>query len=586
MGFCAGRSHGSALLCLTIIPILLLSAASVVPGATHNPSSLGSAHLSNLNPRNSGASPNWTVLSEPNGPSAGYAAGLAYDVSDNETVLFGGCTPSGLDGLFCGPSNGTYTLQGGYWTQLNSPVSPPARYGPAMAYDPTDGYVLMFGGAGASVGGLSDTWSFGHGAWTNRTSSIAPPPDSGGGVMAYDPAIDAMLYYGGDCNATWTYSSGTWDQVNTSGEICPVTQNPAMAFDTSDGYIVLFGGSSAGTPIGTWKFSDNTWTNISSAETVSPSSRTLAVMNYDPAIGAVVLYGGASADFFPNYYTDTWLFSGGQWSNATASAGIAGAPTYGAMTFDPTENDLIDFGGHGLGGDPGSTFAFGVHALQADWPYYVNSLIMDENQSERISTQIYSGGIPYTVTWTDSGLGCSTSTNSSIMCSPTAVGWFNVTALVIDSDSQVVVTQPLSVRINPALLVLVSHPGQVTPGTSFALNATVSGGTPSYIFEYYGLPTGCSAANTTNVSCRVNTTGTYSISFTVRDSADRTINDTYTVTIQAQSSSPLALTPDTELLFLVGVILVVVAVIAVVVIRRHRKDVVEPTTDEPRASQP
>ena len=89
-------------------------------------------------------------------------------------------------GIPGGPSNATWSYQGGRWTNLTPglKVSPLARNGAAMAYDPNSNAVILFAGETYSAGGLggralNDTWSFSAGVWTNITRH-GPTPPSGG----------------------------------------------------------------------------------------------------------------------------------------------------------------------------------------------------------------------------------------------------------------------------------------------------------------------------------------------------------------------------------------------------------------------
>lgn len=510
--------------------------------------------------------PTWQDMNQPNNPRAGYAASLAYDSADNATVLFGGCAPAGYYGLFCGPTNGTYELDGGFWTPVSPAVEPPARFEAAMAYDSSDGYVVLFGGQGATAYSLNDTWSFSHGVWTNRTLAVAPPLDSGNGVLTADPS-NGLLYYGGDCNSTWTYAAGTWSPVNTTGQTCPAGSDPVMAYDPLTNEVVYFGATAAGVPIGTWTFSGGRWANISGSLALQPPARTFASMAYDPQLGGLILYGGASAEIFPTYYTDTWEFSGAGWSNLSASAGVAGAPTYGAMAFVPGEQAIVEYGGHGLNGNGGSTWALGTPPLQAGWSYPGDALTVDEGATANLTVQITGGVGPFSVTWASPGLLCSSAGSATEFCGGSHPVSSNVTAEVSDAAGQVVVTAPLAVTIGAALLVLVNHPSTVQSGDTFTLNATASGGGPPYQFAYSGLPPGCSAPDRANVSCQSTPDGTYSITLTVTDQDHGDTQSTFTVVVQ--SPGELLGVPYLAYGLLAGI--AAVAIGTYVVLRRRRR---------------
>lgn len=384
--------------------------------------------------------PSWHSVSMPWSPSAQYAASIAYDAADGYTVLFGGCIPSGEYGLFCGPSNTTAILKSGYWAPANSALNPPARYAAAMAYDPIDGYVLLFGGLGNGYGSFNDTWSFSHGQWINRTTAIAPPGTAsalGGAGLVYDADLHAMLYYGGSPGTTWTYSHGVWSQLTTADGTGPSVDDVMMAYDAATGQAILFGGSGLGEPVGTWTFSSGTWTNISASLSNQPPPNVFGTMAYDPLDGYVVLYGGASSGIFPTYFTATWAFADGVWTDVTGSAGVGASPTYGAAAFDPSEGDLVAFGGHGSGGNGAGTFSYGEPLLQVGWN---SSDPIDATANGTFSTSIeYSGGDgPFNVAVTGGPTGCTVSEAGSntldLTCvSPAAVGSYEFNASLSDS---------------------------------------------------------------------------------------------------------------------------------------------------------
>ncbi|HTT25533.1 MAG TPA: kelch repeat-containing protein, partial [Thermoplasmata archaeon] len=77
------------------------------------------------------------------------------------------------------------------------------------------------------------------GAWTNITSTAgAPSPARGHEPMVYDPAIQAVVLFGGydpvynqALNDTWVFTNGTWVNVTGSlhGSAPPRTYGAAMA---------------------------------------------------------------------------------------------------------------------------------------------------------------------------------------------------------------------------------------------------------------------------------------------------------------------------------------------------------------------
>lgn len=451
-----------------------------------------------------------------------YGASLAFDEADNQTVLFGGCHPAGPYGIFCGPSNETAILEGGYWTLLHPSKSPPQLYSAPMVYDPLDREVVLFGGEG-SGGLVNETWTYSAGSWTNRTSGEGPPPDPNGGAMTYDPMLPGVLYYGGNCSATWMYAGGLWSHLNTTGQTCPVTQSPVMAYDSLDHYVLLFGGSLSGAAIGTWTFSSQTWTNISASVGNAPAPRTYASMAYDPTLAQLIMYGGASAFVFPTYFAQTWGFSGGNWSNLTASSGEGQAPTYGALAYDPDEADLVDYGGRGLAGGGGPFTVLGPALLQADWGgslTYNGTWIADAETNHSLPLVLTGGVGPFSARWNDSGIGCPGATTPNLNCTFPNQGFFSVGVSVSDGEGQTAVPNNLPVLVAPAFNVTLTGPTSATPLQNVSFNATSSGGVPPYWYVFSGLPMGCQGAYTSSATCSLQAPGNYTIRLTAGDAAD------------------------------------------------------------------
>jgi hypothetical protein len=110
-------------------------------------------------------------------PALSAAGAFAYDTGDGYAVLFSGIGHNKVakgTGHTETTDNYTWTYSAGVWTNITGAVTPPPRFGAATAYDPLDGYVVMFGGlasTGAHVPTLKDTWTFSAGVWTNITKT-------------------------------------------------------------------------------------------------------------------------------------------------------------------------------------------------------------------------------------------------------------------------------------------------------------------------------------------------------------------------------------------------------------------------------
>lgn len=180
----------------------------------------------------SAAAGNWTPLissadcAHAACPSARFLAGFAYDQPDHEAVLFGGVTFGNSSYSQFGD---TWVLAGGEWTNITATAGPAPwpRFGMAMTYASSEGYVLLFGGASLNGTYYSDTWTFLHGKWTNITKSENATPDPRAEAAIADSPTGYTLLFGGSnslgyiqnaggCpHIMWWFSSGQWTAAQT-----------------------------------------------------------------------------------------------------------------------------------------------------------------------------------------------------------------------------------------------------------------------------------------------------------------------------------------------------------------------------------
>jgi hypothetical protein len=271
-------------------------------------------------------------------PAARWSAPMAYDAKDGYVVLFGG---GGASKTLAD----TWTYNAGIWTKLTPTTHPSARGTQAMVYDAADGYVLLFGGNTLNGGTLfGDTWTFSGGIWTKLHPTTAPSPRYGM-AMAYDAKDGYVVLFGGQgptslYNDTWTFSHGTWKQL-TPTTAPPPRRSAGMAYDGSDGYVLLFGGLSYSDANDTWSFLAGVWTPMSM--TVAPGVRVAPGMVYDAKDRHVVLFGGRDDNSF-TLYADTWTYHSGVWTQKSPSTSPS-ARQWPCMAYDTADSYVVMFGG-------------------------------------------------------------------------------------------------------------------------------------------------------------------------------------------------------------------------------------------------
>ncbi len=269
------------------------------------------------------ANGSWEELRPAHTPPGANLVLLTYDAADGYVLLY-----ESRD-LAVGQ---TWAFANGDWTNLSSRSAPPdIRSAATLAYDAADGYAVLQG-TGPSDWILGRTWTFVAGQWTNRTSGPAP---NGSGLMAWDPALDSIVYVetgyytflnnsASYCNQTWTYRSGAWNHTQWPSP-CGKT-GAAMAYSSGGHEMVLYdGGGNACNAIpcnATWFLAGTAWTWKAVDPHPGLGSWAFGSMADDPPGQGVVLFGGGL--LLPGTFSDaTWLFSHGAWTNDTPAEVLA-----------------------------------------------------------------------------------------------------------------------------------------------------------------------------------------------------------------------------------------------------------------------
>jgi len=213
-----------------------------------------------------------------------------------------------------------------------------------MAWDPKDGYVLMFGGANfqSSNGPYDDTWAFTGNEWRQLHTTTGPPGRSFG-VLGYDPIGQRMLLYGGgtansyppnsdpDRNDTWAWDGSTWSQLHPAHT--PTTGFPgtSMIYQPDLPALLLFVGTTR-----IWAWDGNDWVLRNQGQT--PPDRSYFGLAYDPDLRGIVLVAGGA---FPPLEDDTWLWKDGAWSQLQGTTKPSAGPCVAA--YDTAHHRLIVF---------------------------------------------------------------------------------------------------------------------------------------------------------------------------------------------------------------------------------------------------
>jgi hypothetical protein len=175
--------------------------------------------------------------------------------------------------------------------------------------------------------------------------------------MVYDSNASKVILFGGNTgsgflNDTWTYTVGGSTWASLSPTLPPSARTQAGMVYTTTGVSVLFGGLLTGntTSSDTWQFSSvaNQWSKLSPVGI--PKPRYDQLMVYNSTVGAVFMFGGASAFSSPTYYTDSWEFQAGNWSTVNFGTPTPLPRVDGMMTYSVAGTQMVLFGGTSVEG--------------------------------------------------------------------------------------------------------------------------------------------------------------------------------------------------------------------------------------------
>ncbi len=164
-------------------------------------------------------------------------------------------------------------------------------------------------------------------------------PDSGQSGVQTSPLV---LGNPGPTQSLLSAPTGPSAPVMTELNVHQVASPPAeyggsMVYDVADGYELYYGGGNYWTAnfSSTWIFSNGNWTNITSTAGAGPYPRQGMAMTYDASDGYVLAYGGTAStatgcNTENGACNDTWAFQGGHWRQLSPTViPICSSPVYG-----------------------------------------------------------------------------------------------------------------------------------------------------------------------------------------------------------------------------------------------------------------
>ncbi len=248
-------------------------------------------------------------------------------------------------------------------------------------------------------------------SWTNLTNLSSPTPAMRQSpAMVFSPADHGDVLFGGYqplasapywvfYQDTWLMSGKTWSELvansSCTPSTCPAGRAGAMLAPLGTSGVLLFGGynytPNLGGPVihafgDTWLFSGGKWTNLTASVGTAPAARFFGTLAYDSLDNLVVLFGGEAASGIT--FGDTWEFAGGAWTNVTATVGSVSLGTApearaGAAVAASPDGHVMMFGGEDQGTIISNYCANGTYAsvgLSAiAWWFYAGHWVREAN---------------------------------------------------------------------------------------------------------------------------------------------------------------------------------------------------------------
>jgi PKD repeat protein len=548
-----------------------------------------------------------------NVPAVGFGSSLAYDPLLSELVLFNGCSET-----VC-PSNYTWVYNGFSWTNITSTLttSPSPREGAGMAFDPTFGGVILFGGWNTDSVTLNDTWLFTASGWSNLTATIGPSPYNWAyGGMAWDPGLDAIVVADGCYDAACipaeeysitlllTHTGWSYIEPGPGGGLTYIGYN-SLAYDYSSNELVEFGGYAYEVGDVNYTYTMNsseTWVNVTNDDAgcvagicSTPQGRVSTAMTWDGQLGGALMAEGYNGTT-DTWLNDSWLFTDGAWYS-TSIIGHSAPSNFCASAWPSmatVSDNVAPFitGGYSPDGagcastewvfeiPPQATLTVSPHPVDvgtsvtytAGWTLGTGSgIVAGWNLT-------YGNGHTFSPTRAATGVNTSGSYTRGFPYTYPASGTFSASVTWNDFFYIGGTSPVVSLTVNPAIVATITASATTIKAggaVTFSTSPTGGSGTYSYAWTFGDGTTSAAQGPPAHTFSKA---GTYVVNLTVTDTLGGKASDSVSITVNAAPSTGPSLSGSTLTYLVIGIVVVLVAIIAVVLLMRRRK--------KPMAAQP
>lgn len=231
----------------------------------------------------------WTLATPGTNAPATWMHGMAYDATNLVVVMFGGAVAGNV------LTDETWTYDGSDWVEvIPATTTPDARSFPNMAYDETNGNVVMYGGNTAGDTPNQETWVWDGTDWTEMSPTNVPYD---GGTTAsfylpmwWDPLTATVMLVSQD-DVLWSWDGSDWTNVGTA----PATFLMSGAHSANLNLGILVSASGTATP-GTFVWDGTTLEDVDPLNDGPWGDLDVGLPFCPDGNGDVVEFSGAWAD--------------------------------------------------------------------------------------------------------------------------------------------------------------------------------------------------------------------------------------------------------------------------------------------------
>ena len=269
--------------------------------------------------------------------------------------------------------------------------SPWAGEDAEIVYDGSRHRLMLYGGKGDDDVNLDELWAFDVQTrrWTLIRSEGPQPPPREDHSLILDTVNDQLILYGGEdgppSRETWSFSlrDGRWTDI--TDDSAPAREDHTAIYDPKRQRMIVFGGTPASED--TWALdldrqspAYGTWMPLPTRGP-DPTVRRQHGAAYDSVHDRMLVYGGRTRKGGRNQYlVDVWALDlqALRLSELSTTGDPPGALSQTVLSYDPTRNDLIVFGGEVMVKFQGDAEEYLTNSV---WVLDLNSLTWSERSA-------------------------------------------------------------------------------------------------------------------------------------------------------------------------------------------------------------